>query len=95
MQCSTLLRMTVNQYFTNSDSTWWARHNQVVPLGHPGHAWVKSAGTVAFATSVIRDSDECRQCCPQYVISNAEVLAERHSTSLIATISTIGNRILI
>ena len=28
---------TVNQYFTNSDSTWWARHNQVVPLGHPGH----------------------------------------------------------
>ena len=33
---------TVNQYFTNSDSTWWARHNQVVPLGHPGHEWVKS-----------------------------------------------------
>ena len=31
---------TVNQYFTNSDSTWWARHNQVVPLGHPGHEWV-------------------------------------------------------
>ena len=32
---------TVNQYFTNSDSTWWARHNQVVPLEHPGHEWVK------------------------------------------------------
>ena len=24
----------VNQYFTNSDSTWWTTHNQVVPLGH-------------------------------------------------------------
>ena len=33
---------TVNQYFINSDSTWWARHNQVVPLGHPGHEWVKA-----------------------------------------------------
>ena len=33
---------TVNQYFTNSDSTWWARHNEVVPLGHPGHEWVKT-----------------------------------------------------
>ena len=33
---------TVNQYFTNSDSTWWARHNQVVPLGRPGHEWVQS-----------------------------------------------------
>ena len=33
---------TVNQYFTNSDSTWWARHNQVVPLGRPGHEWVNN-----------------------------------------------------
>ena len=33
---------TVNQYFTNSDSTWWARHNQVVPLGHPGHEKVNT-----------------------------------------------------
>ena len=27
---------SVNQYFTNSDSTWWTSHKQVVPLGHPG-----------------------------------------------------------
>ncbi len=31
----------VNQYFTNSDSTWWTTHNQVVPLGHNGHEWGK------------------------------------------------------
>ena len=27
----------VNQYFTNSDSTWWTTHNQGIPLGHPRH----------------------------------------------------------
>ena len=34
---------TVNQYFTNSDSTWWARQNQVVHLGHPGQEWVNKS----------------------------------------------------
>ena len=47
---------TVNQYFTNSDSTWWARHNQVVPLGHPGHELVKTIFVSVRTNSCSRDN---------------------------------------
>ena len=51
----------VNQYFTNSDSTLWTTHNQVVPLGHRGHEWVNVCAVPQHDMSEIEECTRMQQ----------------------------------